>query len=117
MKHRGSFSHRMDAPDRHNRQRQTNGRTVWTDGRKDASLRPSVRPSVCKMEFDTYCRVFALPLDIVWLLSAMVRLPDSRSKDPGFGSHPQRSQILHKLLIYFRHPAVSYGASGRAAAR
>jgi len=39
-------SHRMDAPDRHNRQRDkwSNQRTGGrTDGRRDASLRPSVR--------------------------------------------------------------------------
>jgi len=40
MKHRGSFPYRMDAPDRHNGQRQTNEQT---DGRRDAFLRLSVR--------------------------------------------------------------------------
>jgi len=43
MKHRGSFPHRMDALDRHNRHRdeRTNGRTD-----EETSLRPSVRPSL-----------------------------------------------------------------------
>jgi len=34
MKHRGSFPHRMDAPER---------QQIETNGRRDASLRPSVR--------------------------------------------------------------------------
>jgi len=41
MKHRGSFSHRMDAPDRHNGQRDER-----TDGRTDEETRLFVRPSV-----------------------------------------------------------------------
>ena len=45
MKHRRSFPHRMDAPDRHNRQRdkRTNGRTKR---RVSASARPSLRWSL-----------------------------------------------------------------------
>jgi len=37
MKHRDLYSHRMDAPDRHS-------------GQRDASLCPSVRPSVCVLD-------------------------------------------------------------------
>jgi len=39
LKHCGLFPHKMDARDRHNGQRQMNGRT---DGRTVASLGPSV---------------------------------------------------------------------------
>jgi len=42
MKHRGSFPHRMDAPDRHNG-KETNERT---DGRTDGRRRLFVRLSI-----------------------------------------------------------------------
>jgi len=43
LKHCGLFSHRMDARDRHNGQRQSDGRTDGRTKRRVASLRPSVR--------------------------------------------------------------------------
>jgi len=48
MKHRGSFPHKIHAPDRHNGQRdkRTNGRTY-------KGTRLFVRPFVSYMEFDT----------------------------------------------------------------
>ena len=54
MKHRGSFPHRMETPDRHKGQsdKRTNERT---DGRSDdETIRPSVHAFVSWMEFDTY---------------------------------------------------------------
>ena len=71
MKHRGSFPHRMDAPDRHNGQRdnRTNGRT---NRRRDVSLRPSAssfRPSL-RWSLTLYPRIL---LADRWFAAVIVR--------------------------------------------
>ena len=89
MKHRGSFPHRMDAPDRHNGQK-TNERTY---GRRDASLCPSVRLLHGVWHSRWHLLILLMTLKLV-----CVHRQNTRCYfDPGFPSTINGSQVYFSI--------------------